>query len=141
MTRPLVGIGVLIFNHKNEMLLGHRINSHGMGTWCNPGGHLEFGESFETCAIREVKEEIGVDITDPKFFDITHDIFEAEKKHYVSIFMQCNFPEGQVIQNMEPHKFSEWKWFDWDNLPENIFLSLKNLKSCTKATNYILEPN
>lgn len=141
MTRPLVGIGVLIFNNKNEVLLGHRINSHGIGSWCNPGGHLEFGESFEICAIRETKEEIDIDITNPQFFDITHDIFKAENKHYVSIFMKCDFPEGQVVQNMEPHKISEWKWFYWDNLPENLFLPLKNLKSCTNVANSILETN
>jgi len=27
-----------------------------------------------------------------------------------------------------PHKTEEWKWFDWDNLPENLFLPLKQLK-------------
>jgi 8-oxo-dGTP diphosphatase len=64
MARPLVGIGVLIFNHKNEVLLGNRINSHGSQTWAPPGGHLELGESFEICSIRETKEETGLDIKD-----------------------------------------------------------------------------
>ena len=130
MMRPLVGIGVLIFNHKNEVLLGNRINSHGSQTWARPGGHLELGESFEICSIRETKEETGLDIKDLKFFAVTNDIFEAENKHYVSIFMKCNFPEGQVVHNMEPDKISQWEWVDWDNLPENLFLPLKNLKSC-----------
>ena len=130
MARPLVGIGVLIFNNKNEVLLGNRISSHGSQTWAPPGGNLELGESFEICSIRETKEETGLDIKDLKFFAVTNDIFEAESKHYVSIFMKCNFPEGQVVHNMEPDKISRWEWFDWDNLPENLFLSLKNLKSC-----------
>lgn len=63
--RPAVGVGVLIFNDKKQMLLGKRKGSHGAGTWCNPGGHLEFGESFEQCAIREVEEETGLKIVDP----------------------------------------------------------------------------
>ena len=130
MARPLVGIGVLIFNNKNEVLLGNRISSHGSQTWAPPGGNLELGESFEICSIRETKEETGLDIKDLKFFAVTNDIFEAENKHYVSIFMKCNFPEGQVVHNMEPDKISQWEWFDWDNLPENLFLPLKNLKSC-----------
>ena len=128
--RPLVGIGVLIFNDKNEVLLGERINAHGEGSWAPPGGHLEIGESFEACTIRETAEETGLDVVNPVFFGVTNDIFEVENKHYISVFMRCDFPDGQVVQNMEPHKIREWKWFDWDHLPENLFLSLRNLKTC-----------
>ena len=42
--------------------------------------------------------------------------------------MQCNFLEGQVVQNMESDKISKWEWCDWENLPENVLLSIKNLK-------------
>ena len=125
--RPKIGIGVLIFNDKNEVLLGRRINTHGADSWAPPGGHLEFGESFEECSIREVLEEVGIDILEPEFFGVTNDVFESDNKHYVSIFMRCNFPKGRVVRNMEPDKISEWKWFDWENLPQNLFLSLKNL--------------
>ena len=81
--KPSVGLGVLIFNHKNEILLGKRINSHGDSTWGPPGGHLEFGESFEDCAIREVLEETGLKIHSPKFLAITNDIFHNEQKNYL----------------------------------------------------------
>jgi 8-oxo-dGTP diphosphatase len=62
--RPLVGIGVLVFNDLNQLLLGKRKDSHGVGDFCNPGGHLEHGESFEECAVREVREEAGFEISD-----------------------------------------------------------------------------
>lgn len=123
---PKVGIGVLIIKN-NKLLLGNRLRSHGTHTWGPPGGHLEFGETFEQCAIREIKEEINLDIPPPVFVAVTNDIFVEEQKHYVSIFLKVDFPEGQVIQNLEPEKISSWEWFDIDALPDNLFLSVKNL--------------
>lgn len=50
---------VAIFNSKNELLLLHRRDN---GKWTMPGGTLEFGESLADCALREVKEESGLDV-------------------------------------------------------------------------------
>ncbi len=56
-----------------------------------PGGHLEFGESFEHCAIREVLEETGLSINPEsvQFLTATNDIMASERKHYVTIFVKC----------------------------------------------------
>ena len=126
---PRVGLGVLIFNTYNQILLGKRKNAHGTASWGPPGGHLEFGESLEECAIREVLEETGVIIEKPIFIAITNDIFQEENKHYVSVFMKANLTEGQIVQNLEPHKVEDWQWFDLEELPEHLFLPLKQLIS------------
>jgi 8-oxo-dGTP pyrophosphatase MutT (NUDIX family) len=57
---PLIlpGSVVIIVNDKEEILLLHRKD----GGWGLPGGLMELGESFEETAIREVKEETGLDI-------------------------------------------------------------------------------
>lgn len=52
-----------------------------------PGGHLEFGESFENCATREVLEETGLTVQNVRFLTATNDVMEDEGKHYVTIFM------------------------------------------------------
>ena len=57
-----VGVGIYIFNQEHQVLLGQRKSVHGYGCWCPPGGHLEFGETNEQAAIREVKEETNLDI-------------------------------------------------------------------------------
>ncbi|HJK86151.1 MAG TPA: NUDIX hydrolase [Candidatus Megaira endosymbiont of Nemacystus decipiens] len=124
---PKVGLGVLIFNKQDEILLGKRKNSHGAASWGPPGGHLEFGESFEECAIRETKEETALNITSPTFLSITNDFFEFDQKHYISIFMSVNMPENQKIINIEPHKVEEWGWFNLSFLPKGLFVPLENL--------------
>lgn len=126
---PRIGLGVLIFNSSNQILLGKRKNAHGASSWGPPGGHLEFGESLEACVIRETLEETGLIIKNPKFLAITNDIFKAENKHYVSIFMKAHIGNTQIVQNLEPHKVEYWGWFHLKNLPEHLFLPLKQLSS------------
>jgi 8-oxo-dGTP diphosphatase len=123
--RPKVGVGVLIV-HGTQLLLGKRKNAHGHDTWAPPGGHLEHGESWQACALREVQEETGLQLSACKFFAVTNDIFD-EQKHYVTIFMLAHYQGGQV-QNLEPDKCHAWQWFEIDQLPDNLFLSLSNLK-------------
>lgn len=89
-----VGVGVLIFNSENQVLMGQRLNSIGAGGWSPPGGHLEFGGTFEECAIREAFEETGLTISNPTFVALTNNVFEKESKHYIVIFMKALYPEG-----------------------------------------------
>lgn len=123
--KPKVGIGVIIVNGK-KVLMGKRLNAHGEGTWCFPGGHLEFNEELEEAAEREVKEEANIKIKNIKFVTITNDIFKEEGKHYITIFMKADYESGNVRIN-EPERFSEWKWVEWERLPTPLFLPVENL--------------
>lgn len=126
--RPGVGVGVCILKD-GKVLWGKRKNSHGSGSWCFPGGHLEFNESWEECARRETMEETGIEIKNIRFAIATNDIFPVEGKHYITIFMVADYDSGDV-QVMEPEKCEQWDWFDWDNPPSPLFISGQNfLKS------------
>lgn len=123
-----VGVGLYILNNKRQLLLGLRQGAHGTGTWCAPGGHLEFNESFEQAAVREAWEETGLNI-DPqtvKVAGVTNDIFPAEQKHYITIQLLATNPPKEAPQLMEPEKCKEWKWFDLKHLPENLFIPTRN---------------
>ncbi|HCY04455.1 MAG TPA: hypothetical protein DHU16_03305 [Gammaproteobacteria bacterium] len=59
-------IGTLVFVLRNEeVLLIHKKTGHGQGKISAPGGKLESGERVSECAAREVKEEVGIRITNP----------------------------------------------------------------------------
>lgn len=117
--RPSVGVAVLIWRG-GKALLYERRGSHGHGTWSIPGGHLEFGESWEACAIREVKEEVGIEIKNVRFLAATNDIFTAEGKHYVSIWMEAEWASGEPV-SMEPDKVVGIAWRPLTDLPSPLF--------------------
>ena len=123
--RPSVGVAVIIENH-GKVLLGKRLNAHGAGTWAFPGGHLESNETIEACAKREVLEETGLTVGAVKHAAFTNDIFTAEGKHYVTLFVLGEY-QGGVPVLKEPQKCEAWQWFDWQNLPSPLFLPFENL--------------
>lgn len=120
-----VGVSVIIRNSKGQILLGKRKGSHGAGKWAPPGGHLEFGEIPLECAIREIKEETGMNLFNVKQIITTNDIFKAEDKHYVTIFFEAQSNEEPKL--LEPNKCEEWRWFDWNEIPcsDELFLPFK----------------
>jgi len=97
--------------------------------WCLPAGHGEKGESFLRGAIREAKEEVGVDIQpeDMKFVHINEAPSEDDNgaTERASFYFLCKKWEGEVV-NAEPHKSSEIGWFDVSALPEKTIEHFKS---------------
>lgn len=121
---PKIGVGVII-RKDNKILLGKRKNAHGTGTWCPPGGHLEFMETITACAKRETDEESGLVITNIQKPVFTEDFFKEEDKHYITMLVTTDWESGEP-ELREPHKCEEWKWFAWDELPSPLFLPMQN---------------
>lgn len=113
---PRVGVGVIVLRD-GLVLLGKRFGSHAPGTWALPGGHLEFGESVEQCASREVLEETGLHIQRLSPGPYTNDVFATENRHYVTLFVVAHTAPGNP-QLREPSKCLSWQWFRWSDLPQ-----------------------
>jgi len=127
MNNEIVRVGVGVYAVRDgKFLVGKRMNSHGEDTYACPGGHMEFGESWENTAIREFLEETGLEISNPRFFGLTNDIFEKENKHYITIAVIADCPEGEP-EILEPNKCGGWQWIDFDSVPEEKFVALENL--------------
>jgi len=121
METPKVGIGIIIENKDGNILIGKRKGSHAP-FYSIPGGHLEIGETFESAAIREVKEETDLTIFDPKVICVTNNLrtYQLEGKHYISIIMYVNRFEGEV-KLMEADKCESWEWVNPCQLPQPHF--------------------
>lgn len=123
---PRVGVGIIVIRG-DRVLLGLRKGAHGRDTWSVPGGHLEFGESLEQCAVRELFEETGLGVDEVTPGPYTNDIFESEGMHYVTIFMKTRSEHG-APQIKEPSKCSRWEWFRWSELPSPLFQPIETLR-------------
>jgi 8-oxo-dGTP diphosphatase len=120
-------VGVAIITRKGEqVLLLRRRNVHGAGTWSTPGGHLDYGESPEQCALREAQEETGLELKAAEFVAITNDVFVAENKHYITIWMESEYQAGEPALNA-PYESDALGWFSWDRLPRPLFLPFQHL--------------
>ena len=108
--RPGVGVSVIIINEQDEVLISKRINpgTFEHDTWQVAGGHLEFGESFEECAQRELEEETGALIrnkSDIVYITTVNCIDIKNNYHYLDIFMAALVDkETFKPQSMEPEK-------------------------------------
>ena len=122
--KPDVGVGVIVLKDK-KVLVGKRKGIFEACTWQFPGVHLEFMESIEDCARREVFEEAGIKIKNPKVVAITNNFFE-NKEHVVVLFVLAEHDFGEP-KNLEPDKCEGWQWCEWDKLPQPLFLPVENL--------------
>jgi ADP-ribose pyrophosphatase YjhB (NUDIX family) len=136
------GFGVLMLK-EGKILLGQRhvdpdkadSELHGEGTWTMPGGKLEFGESFEEGAKREVLEETGITLNNVHVICVNND--KIESAHFVTIGLFSDDFSGDA-KVMEPDEITEWRWFSLDNLPKNMFFpSVRVLENYIQNKFYI----
>lgn len=107
-----VGVGAVILNDKQEILLSLRGPKarNERGKWEIPGGCVEFGETFEQAIIREVEEELGINIKVKELLGLFDHILSEENQHWVSPTFICELISGEPCVQ-EPEKCEKIGWF------------------------------
>ena len=119
----------LILIRDGKILLLRRINTgYEDGKYGLVAGHVDEGESITNAAIREAREESGVGID-------LHDLFVKTTMHRkqnderVDFFFEVTKWSGE-IQNAEPHKCDDLRWFPLSDLPLNTIPYIREAIEC-----------
>jgi mutator protein MutT len=105
----------LIFRDGKLVITQRHAKAHLGGLWEFPGGKRESGESFEQCLVREIREELGVEISVGGLFEeIFHDY--PEKSVHLKFFL-CQILSGEP----QPLDCAAVKWINRSGLPAHAF--------------------
>lgn len=109
---------------QQRVLLGRRLRQGQFEGWQCPGGYLEAGEQLSAAAQRYCQQRAGITIREIREGPYTSNLFEDTSilKHTVTLY-QVARPDIVV----DPVRFGEWHWFEFNALPDTLFLPLERL--------------
>jgi 8-oxo-dGTP diphosphatase len=97
----------------NSLLFLKRNNSPAQGQWWFPGGRIRKGESLSQALSREVKQEVGLEITRYELVNVYSRVFP--ERHDITIVFLCQCNDNKVVLNDE---HSEYKFVE--KIPKNL---------------------
>lgn len=119
-----VSVHLLLIKENKILLMRRKDTGFADGFYSMPAGKLEPKESVENAIIREVKEEINIDIKNETLRTIQVMNRNGIDRERIDYFFTVDRWNGE-IKNKEPNKCDDLKWFDLDDLPENTIPYIK----------------
>lgn len=124
-----VGVGAVILNERQDVLLLKRKDEFESGLWTIPGGAVEW---FETCADaikRECREEVGVEVEIDQLLTVVDHIVRELGVHWVSVEYLVHVTAGNP-RNADERENYELRWFPLNALPEALTHPSRAAISC-----------
>ena len=125
---PRVGLNILIIQN-NKILLGLLTKKwlyKGKQVYGIPGRDLHFQEKIGEGVKRNIKEELGAEVTKYKIF--SENANYEYGNHYIGIGIVAEI-KGE-IELIKPDDWEKWEWFDLNNIPQNLFPDAQNHIKC-----------
>lgn len=129
--KKIIAVGIALLNEQNEILIAKRPAHKALPLkWEFPGGKVEENESFESCIIREIKEELNLDV-------IPSDYIGQESYQYDYAHITLHLFTGKIISDatLKLNEHIEAKWvnvnklesYDFPELDLPFLMKLKNI--------------
>ena len=118
-----VGCGVLIEDKEGRLLLQKRSDT---GEWCIPGGAMEPVETYEEAAAREIREEVGITVSDLRLFGLysgtERRILYPNEDVVYSLSVIFTTREYKGVISDEDSEVLEHRFFFREDIPDNLFV-------------------
>lgn len=110
----------VILVQTNRILLLKRAQKPGKGDWDIPGGYLDWDETLEEGAIRELYEEtnLKVDLKDLKFHSYFSNPDNVAENQVIEMYYIATKYSGEI--KLQEEEVDSYRWFGLDELPENV---------------------
>ncbi len=93
---PALTVDIVIIRRDGSIVLVRRRNPPFQGEWAIPGGFVEYGETVEAAAVREAKEETGLDVELGKIIGVYSDPKRDPRGHVVSVCFLAREAGGEL---------------------------------------------
>lgn len=117
---PRIGVGAVIWNERGEVLLVWRNRQPEQHTWSIPGGKVDAYESLEAAVIREIKEEVNLDIAIDRLLCTAETIQPQQQEHWISVLYSTKVIGGHARNLEEGGAIGEIGWFPLIDLPSPL---------------------
>src|SRR5437870_2814460 len=103
---PVVRL-ILVDNHKRVLLLQRADGTYGGGSWCLPGGKIDYGQTVEAVVQKELKEETNLNLMNCRFLFFQDSLpMKPGAMHCLNLYFECR-ASGEIALNQES---TEFRW-------------------------------
>ncbi|BFH11613.1 NUDIX domain-containing protein [Paenibacillus melissococcoides] len=117
---PRIGVGAVIRNEANEILLVLRGRQPEKDKWSIPGGKVDLYETLEDTTVREVMEEVGLHIQVKRLLCTAETINPGRGEHWISVIFETRVISGEASNREEGGALRDVRWFPLSELPDNL---------------------
>jgi NAD+ diphosphatase len=108
---PRISPAIIVLVQRDDKLLLARSHRHPQGLFSVLAGFVEPGETLETAVAREIREEVGIEVKDIRYFGSQPWPFPNS----LMIAFTCHYAEGEIV--LEEEEMADAGWFTADNMP------------------------